>query len=76
MDINKILDPEIKSFVLELINTIEELQQIIKAQKEEIQSLRDEVNRLKGEQGKPDIKASKKKRRNSRIFHQKKKGKR
>ncbi len=64
MDINRILDPEIKSFVIELINTIEELRQVVKAQQIQIQELKDEINRLKGEQGKPDIKASKKKRLN------------
>ena len=60
MDINKILDLEIKSFVIELINANEELKQIVKAQQIQIQELKDEINRLKGEQGKPDIKESKK----------------
>ena len=64
MDINKILDLEIKSFVIELINANEELKQIVKAQQIQIQELKDEINRLKGEQGKPDIKESKKKRLN------------
>ena len=61
MDINKIIDPEIKSFVIELINTIKEQHQIIKQLKDQIKHLKDEVNRLKGEQGIPEIKGNTKK---------------
>jgi len=43
-----------------LLNLVEELKQDNIAQRTEIQRLRDENNRLKGEQGKPDIKPSKK----------------
>ena len=43
-----------------LLNLVEELKQENLAQRVEIQRLRDENNRLKGEQGKPDIKPSKK----------------
>ena len=43
-----------------LLNLVEELKQDNIAQRTEIQRLRDENNRLKGEQSKPDIKASKK----------------
>ena len=43
-----------------LLNIVEELKQENKAQGEEIQKLRDEINRLKGEQGKPRIKGNKK----------------
>lgn len=42
-----------------LMNLVEELKQENIAQRAEIQRLRDENNRLKGEQGKPDIKPSK-----------------
>jgi Transposase IS66 family len=48
-----------KAIVL-LMNLVEELKQENIAQRIEIQRLRDENNRLKGEQGKPDIKANKK----------------
>jgi hypothetical protein len=48
-----------KAVVL-LLNLVEELKQENEAQRVEIQRLRDEVNRLKGEQGKPNIKANKK----------------
>jgi len=41
-----------------LMNLVEELKQENIAQRAEIQRLRDENNRLKGEQGKPDIKPS------------------
>jgi len=46
--------------VVLLLNLVEELKQENLAQRVEIQQLRDELNRLKGEQGKPNIKASKK----------------
>ena len=48
-----------KAVVL-LLNLVEELKQENIAQRAEIQRLRDENNRLKGEQGKPDIKPNKK----------------
>ena len=60
--IDRISDLELKAFVIELINTIEELTQIVKAQQIQIQELKDEINRLKGEQGKAVIKGNKKKR--------------
>jgi len=50
------LKKDLKSAILSLINIIEKLSSRLKEQKAEIQQLRDEVNRLKGEQGKPDIK--------------------
>lgn len=46
--------------VVLLLNLVEELKQETINQRVEIQRLRDEVNRLKGEQGKPDIKPNRK----------------
>jgi len=43
-----------------LLNLIEQVASENKSLETEIQDLRDEVNRLKGEQGKPDIKPNKK----------------
>ena len=45
----------------EIFGLIETLCQIIIKQAEEIQNLKDEINRLKGEKGKPDFKAKKEK---------------
>ena len=55
-DPNLIQDPALHQVVLFLMNQVEELSAKVKSQAEEIQLLRDENNRLKGEQGKPDIK--------------------
>ncbi len=61
------LDPtEIKDLesareaIVLLMNLVEELKSELGSSREEVQRLRDENNRLKGEQGKPDIKPSKK----------------
>jgi hypothetical protein len=50
-----------QSLVKKLLNIIERLASSNNTQEIELQRLRDEINRLKGEQGKPDIKANKKK---------------
>ena len=47
--------------VKKLLNIIERLARENDSLKSELQKLSDEINRLKGEQGKPDIKANKKK---------------
>ncbi len=44
-----------------MLNLVEEVKQENDQLRETIQRLRDEINRLKGEQGKPDIKSNKKK---------------
>ena len=49
-----------ETILKKLLNIIERLVGNQQAQEIELQELRDEVNRLKGEQGKPDIKPSKK----------------
>ncbi len=59
---NQIQDLEEAQKVLVLVlNVVEEVKQENDQFREIIQKLRDEINRLKGEQGKPDIKPSKKK---------------
>lgn len=57
-DVENITDPQIKNIILSLFNIIEEQAQTIHGLQNEIQKLKDENNRLKGEQGKPEIKAS------------------
>jgi phosphoenolpyruvate carboxylase len=49
-----------QAIVKKLLNIIKRLASSNDAQESELQKLRDEINRLKGEQGKPDIKAKKK----------------
>jgi Transposase IS66 family len=58
-DPSTIPDPALRQVVQTLMNQLEELHAKLRAQAEEIQRLRDENNRLKGEQGKPDIKPNK-----------------
>lgn len=50
-----------RAIVKRLLNLVERLAGENAALESERQALRDEINRLKGEQGKPDIKADKKK---------------
>jgi uncharacterized small protein (DUF1192 family) len=59
IDLNKIEDPHAKQCVLTLLNLLESQLQQISALKEQIQLLRDEIARLKGQQGKPDVKPNK-----------------
>ena len=47
-----------QAIVKKLLNIIERLAGENETQKIELQELRDEINRLKGEQGKPDVKAT------------------
>src|SRR5262245_6406536 len=58
-DPSTIPDPALRQVVQTLMNQLEELYAKVRAQAEEIQRLRDENNRLKGQQGKPDIKPNK-----------------
>jgi hypothetical protein len=58
--LHRIQDPEIQQIVQALANLLEQALTDNDALRAEIQRLRDEINRLKGEQGKPDIKPNKK----------------
>src|SRR5690242_1266395 len=53
---NLIADALLRQIVLHLMNQVEELGTKLKTQSQEIQRLRDENNRLKGEQAKPLVK--------------------
>lgn len=59
-DPKTIVDAVVRQVVLYLMKLVENLQAKVREQAEEIQRLRDENNRLKGEQGKPKIRAAKK----------------
>ena len=63
-----------QDIIKKLLNLIERVASNNKSLEVEIQHLRDEVNRLKGEQGKPDIRPNKKTR-NRQIFRPKKNAK-
>jgi hypothetical protein len=59
IDPTTIEDEHLRQVVITLMNLVETLSGKVKEQAEEIQRLRDENHRLKGEQGKPKIKANK-----------------
>ena len=61
IDPTEIADKGVRQTVELLLNLIEQLNTKNKQLEEEIQKLRNENNRLKGEQGKPDIKGNNKK---------------
>jgi hypothetical protein len=56
LDLTSITDQDTRELVVRLLNLIETLAADLRAAQTEIQRLRDEINRLKGEQGKPTIK--------------------
>jgi hypothetical protein len=58
IDLNDIQEENARQLVMRLLNLIEALSADLRDAQVEIQRLRDEVNRLKGEQGKPKIKAN------------------
>jgi len=58
-DPNTIQDEAVRQVVITLMNLVENLSAKVQEQAEEIQRLRDENNRLKGEQGKPSLKPNK-----------------
>jgi Transposase IS66 family len=78
IDPTTIEDEGLRQVVISLMNLVEELSMKVTQQAEEIQRLRDENNRLKGEQGKPNVKpntkantafSSEKERRVSKAHH-------
>jgi hypothetical protein len=58
IDLSAILEEKTRELVKGLLNFIEQLSSSLCEARAEIQRLRDENNRLKGEQGKPNIKAN------------------
>jgi len=60
VDPNDIQDETARQVIIWLLNLVEELKQENGVLREEVQELRDENNRLKGEQGQPDVKPNKK----------------
>jgi len=57
--LNRIQDPDIKRVVQQLANLLEQALTEVDALRAENQRLKDEINRLKGEQGKPNVKPNK-----------------
>lgn len=58
-DVNAIEDESIRKQMRQLLNLVEKQAWELRALQAENQALRDEINRFKGEQGKPKIKANK-----------------
>lgn len=58
LDLSSITDPGTRELVVRLLNIIETLTADLRAAQLEIQQLRDEINRLKGEQGQPPIQSN------------------
>ena len=59
IDLTQIEDEKMRQLIGSLLNIIEDLSADVRRLQEENQGLRDEVNHLKGEQGKPKIKSNK-----------------
>jgi len=58
IDLSLIQDENACELIVRLLNLVEKLSAGLQDAQTEIQRLRDEVNRLKGEQGKPKIKGN------------------
>jgi hypothetical protein len=56
LDLSSIPDERTRQLIVRLLNLIETMSTDLRAAQAEIQHLRDEINRLKGEQGKPPTK--------------------
>ena len=59
IDLSRIQDEQTRELIVRLLNLIEQQAGIIRELQAKVQELRDEINRLKGEQGKPNIKGNK-----------------
>lgn len=55
-DLSQIRDEQSKELIIRLLNLVESLSADLREAQQEIQRLRDEIARLKGEKGKPNIK--------------------
>ena len=58
LDLNTIKDENARELIRQLLNLVEKLSADLRDAQNEIQRMRDEANRLKGEQGKPKIKGN------------------
>ena len=56
LDVHSIADEQARELVRQLLNLLEDVRADLRAAQAEIQRLRNEINRLKGEQGQPTIK--------------------
>ena len=56
LDLSGIQDQRARALLVRLLNLIEDLSTDLRAAQDENQRLRDEINRLKGEQAKPTVK--------------------
>ena len=56
LDLHSIADEQARALVRQLLNLLEDVRADLRAAQAEIQRLRNEINRLKGEQGQPTIK--------------------
>ncbi len=65
------VDDKTKETILLLFNIIESQAKETNELRAQLQNLRDEINRLKGEQGKPDIKANKKNKKHNDVSSEK-----
>ena len=65
------VDDKTKETILLLLNIIEAQAKETNELRAQLQNLRDEINRLKGEQGKPDIKANKKNKQHNDVSSEK-----
>lgn len=59
LDLSRISDPYARECIVRLLNVVEEVTAALRESQAEVRRLRDEIARLNGEKGKPDIKASK-----------------
>lgn len=58
LDLDSIQDENARELIRQLLNLMEQLSADLRDAQVENQRLRDEVNRMKGEQGKPNIKGN------------------